>query len=629
MTNEDVVTIWDSSEKLPLIGGHIIYWRGLPGGKLDTDHHFIADIIEKNAESIRHAYLKYVYELSVMPLHGKLLYKHFQINERLNLWWSSLINEKCNYGKSQQINEAIRILAFDDWFKGRNIKSLRLVSSNPALVECMQVWCCQNNIRLYLEKLPREVISETITLKLNRFTPAIFQGLIWLAKYLVEHWKLRGVGVNNWLNSKNKVTFISYLCNIDPEALSSGSFRNHYWGSLPDFLRSSSIRSNWLHIYVKDFILPTAGDAAKAIENFNSSNSGTEVHVTLATFLNLRVLINTIFSWFRLVYTGTLLLPFVRKSARNISPFLWPLFEADWKESSSGRTAMSNVLHSNLFDSALKVLPKQAAGFYLQENQGWEFGMIQAWKALGNKNLVGVPHTVLRFWDLRYYFDSRIYEDNGSVIMPFPDLIAVNSEMALNSLVNSGFPLKRTVPVEALRFIYLNDIKRRMASVISKNKPGFRLLVLGDYLEKNNKIQMELLSEAYGSLPINTNITVKPHPVCPINRDDYPNLTFNLTSDSLEDLMDDCDVAYVSSFTTAAVDAYCAGVPVITVVDPTTLNMSPLRGCTGAIFVKSASGLTQALGNIYSNGFARTDSKEMFNINPLLPLWRKLFTTLC
>jgi surface carbohydrate biosynthesis protein (TIGR04326 family) len=89
-------------------------------------------------------------------------------------------------------------------------------------------------------------------------------------------------------------------------------------------------------------------------------------------------------------------------------------------------------------------------------------------------------------------------------------------------------------------------------------------------------------------------------------------------------LLAECDVAYTSSVTSAAVDAYCVGVPVVSVLDPNTLNLSPLRGCEGVLFASTPEELASTL--IYATSALSTvrEHKNFFTLDSRLPRWRKL-----
>ena len=86
---------------------------------------------------------------------------------------------------------------------------------------------------------------------------------------------------------------------------------------------------------------------------------------------------------------------------------------------------------------------------------------------------------------------------------------------------------------------------------------------------------------------------VKAHPACPISSQDHPEMPFTLVSQSLNNVIHKADVAFTGPVT-AGVDAYCLGVPVVTLLDGEALNLSPLRNTPGVTFVSSAEDLANA-----------------------------------
>jgi len=147
---------------------------------------------------------------------------------------------------------------------------------------------------------------------------------------------------------------------------------------------------------------------------------------------------------------------------------------------------------------------------------------------------------------------------------------------------------------------------------------------MGDYLHSNTHLQMRLLEKAVPLLPLYTRIIVKPHPSCPINPEDYPELSMELAEKPLAELLLECDVAYSSATTSAAVDAYCSLTRVVSVLDPQSLNLSPLRGREGAFFASTPRDLAAALVsvvNVPDSSFVRND---FFSHDPHLSRWRVL-----
>lgn len=153
---------------------------------------------------------------------------------------------------------------------------------------------------------------------------------------------------------------------------------------------------------------------------------------------------------------------------------------------------------------------------------------------------------------------------------------------------------------------------------------GLCILVMGDYLHTNTHLQMSLLAKAFPLLPPNTRVLVKPHPNCPIDPADYPELSMELAEKPLAELLPECNVAYSSATTSAAVDAYCALKPVVSVLDPQSLNLSPLRGREGVFFASTPQDLAAALvsvANIPESSFVRSD---FFSHDPQLSGWKSI-----
>ncbi|MDD5392922.1 MAG: hypothetical protein PHE17_07890 [Thiothrix sp.] len=617
--------IWDAESTPPVDDCTTFLWRGF-STNASSNVISIPQLIENNDDALRSRYLAWVYELGELRLHGDCLVDHLQLRPSLSYWWMTLLVEKCNFSKSPQIDDAIRLLAFTDWTTGRSLERITLVSANQPLAECLRGWCEKRGVTFEWQCLPKPSVTMSCIRRAYTTLPAVMQAWAWLLKYLLDRWSLRGVGLNEWRLSSGRVTFFSYSDNCVPEAVQEGYYANRYWTHLPDVLKRESCQTNWLHLYVKDGLLPTARDAATALRAFNKTAQGQQCHVTLDTFISWSVIIKALKDWFRLIKLGASLSVELNQSHGD-SLNLWPLFREEWHTSISGMNAISNLLFFCLFESALKNLPKQSQGVFLQENQGWEFGLVYAWKTSGHGQLIGMPHTTVRYWDLRYFFDKRTYSCGGKNTLPLPDIIACNGPVTKKSYLHGGYPVKNLVDVEALRYLHLGESELKSSSVPIKINEPPRLLVLGDYLPNNTSLQMKLLEQAVPLITRQLEIVVKPHPNCPIEPTNYPSLTIQVTMEPVSKLLKNCDVAYTSSATTSAVDAFCAGVPTISVLDPNTLNLSPLRGCSGALFASTPKELATALNaaTATASSIRQSENKPAyFTINAKLPNWRKL-----
>ncbi|MBU0545449.1 MAG: carbohydrate biosynthesis protein, partial [Proteobacteria bacterium] len=83
-----------------------------------------------------------------------------------------------------------------------------------------------------------------------------------------------------------------------------------------------------------------------------------------------------------------------------------------------------------------------------------------------------------------------------------------------------------------------------------------------------------------------------------------------------------CDVVFTSNITSAAVDACCAGIPVVQMLDGYTFNMSPLRGLKGVMYVANPIELAKALLNArYRESLV---VEPYFYLDGDLPRWMQL-----
>jgi surface carbohydrate biosynthesis protein (TIGR04326 family) len=614
--------IWDAEGTPPNGEWTPVLWREFVFSE-QPDAVSIPALIETNADFLRKRYLAWVYELGEKSIQGKKLVEHLELRPGFSYWWMTLFAEKCNSKKSTQIDDAIRLMALDEWATNQSISRVVLSTANHPLAECIRLWCANLGVAFEWQRIVKQPVSLSWVKRVYHAAPHTLQALAWLARHLIDRWPLRGVGLKEWQQSDGRIAFFSYLFNLVPDAAIQSRYKSRYWAHLPDALQQEACKTNWLHLYLKDELLPTSKQAAETIRAFNKTGLGEHNHVTLDTFLSFSVILRTLRDWYHLLWVGIRLKHNLRTEQGHILN-LWPLFEDDWRQSMFGKVSMWNLLVLNLFESALGCLPKQQLGIYLQENQGWEIGLIQTWQATGHNRLIGTPHSTVRFWDLRYFFDPRSYRSSGSLDLPMPNQVTFNGPAELNAFKNGGYPEDDLVEVEALRYLHLSDTMVETASDSTSNHVTMRVLVLTDYLMNNTQLQMNLLVQAMPLLSVDTVITVKPHPACPIRVADYPNLRMTVTMEPIAKLLSECNVAYTSATTSAAVDAYCAGVPVVSMLDPNTLNISPLRGCAGALFASTPEELAAALTSAATAPRTQGDQQKFFTLDQELPRWRKL-----
>jgi len=576
--------------------------------------------IEEHAASLREYYLAVIHEFGDRLAGEQCVVDHLKIRDQFSYWWMTLLTEKCNFAKSPQIDDAIKLLALEHYLDQHKVRQIELISTNAVLDEVLKEWCDKNSVGYNSFRPSQTGPKERGGKPLYKQLPLRIQAIIWLLYRMMKHRHLVGVGVEKWRQSNASTSFVSYLFNLVPEAANQSKFESRYWANLPEDLIKNEQHTRWLHLWVKDNVAPSAKAAKQLVERFNRATDSGQVHVTLDSFLSLRTAWNTLVDWVGLQWKARKLESVLGKT--DSSSFnLWPLLRADWHDSIKGTTAMSNLLMFNLFEAAFAGIPMQKQGCYLQENQGWEFGCISAWSNTGHQNLIGVSHSTVRYWDLRYFFDPRSYRRTTGSGLPMPNQVAVNGPVAKDTYLQGGYPPDQLVEVEALRYLYLSDQDNANVSSVSMHSKN-RVLVLGDYLPNNTTQQMEILEKSVDKLG-GWMFVIKPHPACPVVLDDYPRLSSmntHVTDQPINELLSDFGVAYTSLTTSAAVDAYCAGLSVISALDPSALNLSPLIGVDGVQFVSNSVELVAAL----KTADLLTEPKQFFYLDSDLPRWKTL-----
>ncbi len=619
------IILWDRDDLPDIKEDFCLLWRSYEE-EVIKNVVSIPKIVEINALSLRKRYLALIHELGEAKVKGKTIADILEFRPEFSYWWMTLLVEKCNFSKSPEVNDAIKLFAFDTWSRSYHIEEIIFVSNRNDIAACLRLWCKKKNIIFSFRKQSEPVHSKAGLQTFYDILPHFAQAILWLASYISERWVLRGVGKTEWQTSDAKTTFFSYFINLIPQAKDEKKFGSRFWADFPDILLKEGIKTNWLHTYVKSSHVPNTRKAREMLVAFNKRTNGLQRHVMLDSFLSIRVICFILRDWIKICWISRNL----ESAISNIDSegmLLWPLLKKGWHQSVVGKTAMSNSWHFNLFEQSIKVLPKQNTGIHLQENMDWEFAYLWAWKRYGHTLTIGVPHSTIRFWDLRYFFDPRSYLRNKKNALPIPDKVAVNGLLMMEHLLEGDFPSDSLVNVEALRYGYLNKLLNVRKNSIKLQGARLRLLVLGDSQQYDTEILMRLLERAIKLLPEAIDITVKAHPLCTILDDCYPELNMNITTESIENLLPLADIVYTGSMTSAAVEAYLFGISVISLLNNNTLNLSPLRCRKDVCFVSSHHELAKMLTKTFVESIkVNHQLKDFFYLDADLPKWRALLS---
>lgn len=615
------ILIWDADRPIPKTDDTVILWSEFAG----TKEHCISipSLVEKKSSLFRSQFTTLIYDLGQTYIGKKKTKDYFRISTGFSLWWMSLLNEKANFAKSLYLADVIKLYAFFDWFESKTIDKIHLVSPNKNLSKSLANLCTTRDIPFAFTRLQSKPKSKHVFLRIFSRFPFELQAVVWLVKYLSSRWGLRGAGVSKWKQTLSNVTFVSYLFNLDKASTENGDYNSQYWSNLPNELNDINHKLNFIHIFIPNSVLPNARTAKCALNKFNNQSQDKQSHVALDSFLSLVVVYKTVKDWLGITIKTRMLHRKFLVIDNNGLDFS-SLFSFDFYDSFCGKTAMSNCLHYNLLSEALRYLPTQQYCVYLQENMDWEFALIWIWKFLGHKTIIGYPHTTVRFWDLRYFFDLRCFQNVSSRTLPIPDKIAVNGNLAKQSLLEFGYPPEYLIDVEATRFGYLLFAPKNLLSPSSKL---FCICILLNCMNNVNSRQISVLLDALQQLDYTFRIIVKPHPLLPVDESQFPFVKVEIKTNPVSELLPICNIVYTGAATSAAVDAVCYGVPVISLLDPAYLNLHPLRSEKFVTFVNSANELASAIWNSQNSTLRTEPPQNYFFLDPRFQRWKSLIVT--
>jgi surface carbohydrate biosynthesis protein (TIGR04326 family) len=611
------IVIWDDLTPPPISKYKTILWKS---SAVDSSQINISKIVECNDMVLRNTYLSHIHDLGLLKIKNKTVIDYLELNKDFSFWWLTLFSQKCNFLKSEHISDTIKFIAFELWADANKFSCIELKTNNKDLYNCTKLWCENKKINFISSS---DIADIEKTKKFKTILMAT-RSILNLFFYLIKRWNLKGHNVDLWKKSKGKITFFSYFTDNQIN-YNNKSFESNFWGGLPDKLETINKKTNWLHILAEDYNRKSIKKIKSTLDGY--TNSSNQIHVTIDSFLSFSVLVTVIKEWIKILRKSNKLKNiFINQPTIYKKNYLLFFSEEDFYKSFYSFDGLSSILFFYLFRDATESLPIQDNGFFLHENQPWEIALTKAWKVNNHKNIIACPHSTIRFWDLRYYYSKETLDLQIDNKLPVIDFIATNGDHAFNKFLEIGYPQKKLVKVEALRYMYLNEIKKISRNKVLKRIDAMKILILGDYSKKSTITSIKLIQEALLNLSTDIELILKPHPACLITNSDIDLSNIKIINDPINNIINQCNIAFSCNVTSAALDVYFYDIPLICFHDLSKLNLSPVRGLDNIIFINSSTELRNILSNeIY---FRSSDTSfNYFYLDKSLKRWTNLLQT--
>lgn len=418
------------------------------------------------------------------------------------------------------------------------------------------------------------------------------------------------------LRSRDRqLVFIDYLKNAYMDGGGGSIHSSSFWGVVP----SLSDNHSFCHVFPTRLTRPKVRQSLIQLQHLTDNEQCQHVlFVNPLTLKDLALILSQYLKNLRCFSSRTRELRKILVGKSGLS--LWSLLDEKWADSIIGSTAISHLVTMRVADSFASKLGEGSRVYYLMENQGWEFAMVHSVSHKTNATAIGVPHSTIRFWDVRYANSSE--QEAGidrSLLMPTPSRVLVNSMQARQALLTVGTSESSVKVVEAARYTYLQAL-----TDVGTNTNGC-VLILGDFLERANDYLLSIVKDALALTGHEVDVVLKPHPNCAFTSRQLGDLAKNVRADSLSLLFPKTRLVVTTAGSSTAAEAVAVGLPVVLVPDPSTLDYSPTLPAQTLARARNATELAFHIQAHFNS--PRHSHNPIFILDPEFTRWRAEFST--
>ena len=589
MTSHGVWHICDDFTRASTDADVVVAWSAF--GDDDARHHSLPDLIRHHRDRYRSSLLDVFRQIESTVHGGRDTIDALSLRADLSYWWMTLVFAK-RWGDLGVLPDAVKVLALADL----------LAKHRPRLVI----------IELSEDHARRSAIATAQTNGIAHETrgfatpprskPANLRAL----RTLITSCR---VGHRKPATNDPETVIADYLFRLDPASLSNRSFRSQYWDDLPTLLPK---RVLWLHRFVPHPSIPSRRRARRLLRGFNATDSG-DRHVLLDDLHGLGEMRRAL-RIYRDIRALHKQVPDIAASFRTDRADLWPVFQHDWEESFRGSHAMSMAILATTLDSTVKMANNPRRLLYIFENQPWEAALLSAWRDQHDVPLIAVPHSTIRFWDLRYFVSV---DTIGDPRFARADVIAANSPAAKASLIDGGWPGDLVAEVEALMYQYLGKPDTTCGR-------GNDIVVLGELDSASTQRYLRFLESALSDHGDQRTAVFKAHPLVDPATIDLGGLRVETTTEHLSTLLRRARVLVTGASGSTALESLSRGIPTVCVLDPGELDLSSIDRHPLMRLVGTATEFREVLAEFLDDPPQPTATEPMFHTDGALGRWRSL-----
>lgn len=533
----------------------------------------LPSLVEGKADFYRAAFLSWTHDFSQTKINGTTLYEYLKLEDGFPFWWTSSLGQRFNINASSSINDVIKSMAFFDYLVQEKLfpTSINITTERVALRKFFKLWGDRQKIEVNTKHTNRS----------QKVKKSVFAYALYLFRFIIY-----GIFDSSKKQPhQNEFVFFDIFTHLKNGA----EFKSNYWTKLVEVLQKNNVQ--WNHLYYKTKHRFSYLNALKRIQLFNASSESHQ-HQLLEQNFGLLDYFKTLNRYFKIRKKAKKIFPQLSKAivCSNRGIDFSPYLIEDLMDSLVGQEALKNCFYSVLMENAVKATPFQAKGVYLQEFQPWEIALVHYWKKTQRNDLIGMPHSTHRYWDLRYFFAEKFFLQYAQDI--FPDYIAVNGDYSFERCIENGYPKAVLKRVEALRYIHHPTTPLQRKNI---DKKVLNLLICCDYQTKTSEKLFEMVDKAINAAKLKYNVKVRMHPAFPLSPKLLTQYNFEISKEEMVTALQETDWVITSNLSAIAVDGYYQGCNIAQLSNGLYFNLSPLRGVVDDLLFNSDEELKQMI----------------------------------
>ena len=513
---------------------------------------------KKKILSIGNIYFKKIWRKSKL---------NYTIGDNFDYFFLSSIFHQSPFYKDSLHLLTIKFFVIREFIKQKKIFKVHINISNKDFSDLIYKYCISKNIKVK--------INYRYENKLNRIFSKLNKSKNYLKKIILLISKINFKEKEFTIN-KNDMLLFDIFTHFNLEDLKKGKYKSFYWNSLIDLIKKNNLKVKWIHLFYPTKAIRFLNDANK-ITNILNKEANNNNHLILENLFSIKSAFIALTKYLKI----TIKYLIHKKSLKIINTSAFSGFNkilnSHLMDTFIGYRSLRNIFFYECFHNLIKRIENPKLGLYVMENLDFELILNHLWKKKFNCELIGFPHSNVRYWDLRYFFlDPNEFKNI------YPNKVLIHSKDTLDWANNIKINSKSAIAVESLR--YENLILKKQ---IFKKSNLKNFLVFADLDESISEALFKIFENNKDK-----NFFVKSHPGSSMNKKNYKNISFIKDN---EHIFDNYDCVIVSNASGAVFKPYYENFPFLVFLDTRFFNLNPISDLNKNIFFHNHSSFERSI----------------------------------